>query len=286
MSPQKKVNISDKSNYSVNCSLLLTEYDVLKRPEMARRAGFSQVEFWWPFDGTPVPSSQAVNRFIESLNEAGVTLAALNFWSGSMAAGDRGVLSVPGHSPHLAENAGVVAYIGESTGCRSFNALYGLTENGLDPAAGHEVALENLEQVAQAVEHIDGIVMIEPLSGVDAYPLKTARDALGVLNRAQSAGINNVKLLADFYHLAVLGDDLEALIDAHAHDFGHIQIADNPGRGAPGTGNLPLTAWVERAYNAGYQGLVGLEYKQAADTAFMWLNQLSKKSNTSVFKNT
>ncbi|GAP60294.1 putative hydroxypyruvate isomerase [Arthrobacter sp. Hiyo1] len=69
----------------------------------------------------------------------------------------------------------------------------------------------------------------------------------------EESGATNVKLLADFYHLAVNGDDVAAVIENHAKDFGHIQIADNPGRGAPGTGELPLGEWIARSRELGYE---------------------------------
>jgi hydroxypyruvate isomerase len=83
-------------------------------------------------------------------------------------------------------------------------------------------------------------------------------------------GADNIRLLADFYHLAVNGEDVGAVIEKHAKDFGHIQIADSPGRGAPGTGNLPLGEWITRSRELGYEGYIGLEYKEPAETAFAW----------------
>ena len=67
--------------------------------------------------------------------------------------------------------------------------------------------------------------------------------------------MENIKLLADFYHLAVNGDDVAAVIEGHAKDFGHIQIADSPGRGAPGTGSLPLGEWIARSRELGYRAI-------------------------------
>ena len=88
---------------------------------------------------------------------------------------------------------------------------------------------------------IGGTVLLEPVSGAPDYPLLTADDALRVIARVkEETGAANIRLLADFYHLAVNGDDVDAVIEKHAKDFGHIQIADSPGRGAPGTGQLPL----------------------------------------------
>ena len=118
---------------------------------------------------------------------------------------------------------------------------------------------------------IGGTVLLEPVSNAPRYPLRRAADALAVIARVtQETGTENVRLLADFYHLAVNGDDVDAVIEAHAPDFGHIQIADAPGRGAPGTGTLPLERWIARSRDLGYAGRVGLEYTAPGATAFEW----------------
>ncbi|GHD12457.1 hydroxypyruvate isomerase family protein [Zhihengliuella salsuginis] len=257
-------------SYTVNCSILLTELPLLERPAAAKAAGFDKVEFWWPF-AEAVPADADVDRFVAALDDAGVALTGLNFLAGDMPAGDRGLVSWTGREAEFRDNVDVVAGIGQATGCRHFNALYGNRLESSTPAAQDELAVENLVAAAKGVERIDGTVLLEPVSGTPAYPLKTAADALGVIDRVAAAGAGNVKLLADFYHLAVNGDDVAAVIEAHAANFGHIQIADNPGRGAPGTGGLPLGEWVTRSRELGYTGPVGLEYKAARDDAFAWL---------------
>ncbi len=258
-------------SYALNCSTLLTELDVLSRPAAAREAGFTAVEFWWPFDGTPVPSQDDVDGFIRALDEAGVQLTGLNFWAGTMSAGDRGVVSHFSRRSEFADNIEVVTEIGRRTGCRAFNALYGLRQEDSSEQEQDDVAVANLVAAAKAVASIDGTVLLEPVSGAEGYPLKTAADALAIIGRVQEAGAQNIRLLADFYHLAVNGDDVAAVIEAHAADFGHIQIADAPGRGAPGTGELPLQQWIQRSLDLGYAGGVALEYKQDRTTAFDWL---------------
>lgn len=257
-------------SYTVNCSILLTELPLLERPAAAREAGFDNVEFWWPF-AEAAPADADVQAFTSAISDAGVQLTGLNFLAGDMPAGDRGLVSWIGRDAEFRENIDVVAAIGEATGCRGFNALYGNRQDGADAASQDELAVENLVAAARGVARIGGTVLLEPVSGTPAYPLKTAADALAVIEQTAAAGMDNVKLLADFYHLAVNGDDVEAVIEAHAHDFGHIQIADNPGRGAPGSGDLPLGEWITRSRERGYHGPIGLEYKASADTAFDWL---------------
>ena len=105
-------------------------------------------------------------------------------------------------------------------------------------------------------------------SGARRVPVKTAADALAVIAKLDDRGVDNVKLLADFYHLTVNGDDVDAVIRDHADEFGHVQIADAPGRGEPGSGTAPITQWIADAEAAGYHGWIGLEYKTAAADPF------------------
>lgn len=259
-------------DFAINCTTLLSELPVLERAQAARDAGFERVEFWWPFDSA-TPSQQEIDDFVASIEAAGVQLVGLNFFAGDMPGGDRGIVSSIGREEEFAANADVVAALGERLGCRAFNALYGLRLEGQDAAAQDETAVANLALAARTVAAVGGTVLLEPVSGADAYPLKTAADALAIIDRVRAAGAENIALLADFYHLAVNGDDVASVIEDHAAEFGHIQIADSPGRGAPGTGDLPLDQWIQRSRALGYEGDVALEYKQDRATAFDWLSQ-------------
>ncbi|MDV2978515.1 UNVERIFIED_CONTAM: TIM barrel protein [Actinomycetes bacterium ARC8] len=261
-------------SYTLNCSILLTELPLLQRADAAKQAGFDSVEFWWPFNEV-APSDKQVDEFVASLANAGVQLDGLNFFAGDMPAGDRGLVSWLGREAEFKDNIDAVVAIAEATGCKAFNALYGNRIEGADPAAQDALALENLVAAAQGVAKVGGTVLIEPVSGTEAYPLKTAAQALAVVDAVKAQGESSIALLADFYHLSVNGDDVPAVIEAHAKDFGHIQIADAPGRGAPGTGNLPLLDWIARSRELGYSGNVALEYKQDAATAFDWLQTAS-----------
>ncbi|HEY5222495.1 MAG TPA: TIM barrel protein [Microbacteriaceae bacterium] len=257
--------------YTVNCSILLTELPLLERPAAAKAAGFDAVEFWWPF-ASSVPGDAERDAFTAAVRDAGVQLTGLNFNAGDMPGGDRGLVSWPARSGEFRDNIDVVAGIGKELGCRAFNALYGNRVADLSADEQDAIAVENLAAAAAGVATIDGIVLLEPVSGAERYPLKTAADALAVIARvAEESGATNVKLLADFYHLAVNGDDVAAVIEEHTADFGHIQIADDPGRGAPGTGTLPFGDWLARSAELGYQGYIGLEYKAPAESAFSWL---------------
>lgn len=262
---------SMRQRYTLNCSILLTELPILERPAAAKELGFDKVEFWWPFEEN-VPADKDIDAFVNALSDAGVQLTGLNFNAGDMPGGDRGLVSWKGRCSEFKENAQVVATIGERTGCKAFNALYGNRQDEHTPEDQDILAVKNLVAAGEAVARIGGTVLLEPVSGADKYPLKTAADALAVIDKVKAEGVTNIGLLADFYHLAVNGDDVEAVIEQHAADFAHIQIADSPGRGAPGTGELPLEKWLNRSTELGYTGVIGLEYKTPKEEAFTWLN--------------
>ncbi|RBM19941.1 hydroxypyruvate isomerase [Prauserella sp. PE36] len=255
--------------YDINLSMLFTELPLLRRPAAARAAGFTAIEFWWPFT-VAVPADAEVDAFVTAVNDAGVQLVGLNFFAGDMPAGDRGLVSWVGRESEFRDSADVALGIAERLGCRTFNALYGNRLDGVEPAEQDELALSTLDQLATAAAGQDGQVVLEPLSGAPRYPLLTAADALGVIDKV---GRPNVTLLADFYHLAVNGDDVAAVIAEHTGRIGHVQIADAPGRGEPGSGELDLDGHLAAVEAAGYTGWVGIEYKPTSDseTSLAWL---------------
>ncbi len=117
-------------------------------------------------------------------------------------------------------------------------------------------------------------MLVEPVSGAKPYPLRTAADALAVVERVRrEGGVENVALLSDLYHLATNGDDLPAVVATCTPRIGHVQIADAPGRNEPGTGTLDLDGLLAGLEAGGYSGWVGLEYKPSGASAdsFEWL---------------
>jgi hydroxypyruvate isomerase len=262
--------------FAVNCSILFTELPLLSRPAAARAAGFDAVEFWWPF-AEPVPGDREVDAFTGALADAGVHLALLNFAGGDMAAGDRGLLSLPEGSAAFRDNIEVCIGIAARTGCAILNALYGNRADGLSVRQQDELAAENLALATRAAAAAGATVVVESLNSHDSprAALVTSRRALEVINlvRAQ-AGAANLGFLADLYHLGTMGEDLPGVLAGHAADIAHIQVADVPDRGAPGTGKLDFEALFAQLAGQGYAGWIGCEYKPSdpadSSTSFGW----------------
>jgi hydroxypyruvate isomerase len=265
--------IGHELNFLANCSIMFTERPLLERPAAAKAAGFDAVEFWWPWPEQPVPRDADADAFVRAVRDAGVQLVGLNFFAGDVAGPDCGVLSIPGRSAEFRDNIDVTVGIGELLGAAVFNALYG---NRVDDASAEwqdEVARANLERAAAAAARVGATVLIEPVSGPKPYPLRSADDAVAVVNTIRAAGHPNVGFLCDLFHLANNGDDLDQAIAKHTAVTSHVQIADWPGRGEPGSGQLDLDRHLTDLAGRGYTGWVGLEYAPTTDTetSLAWL---------------
>ncbi len=260
--------------YEVNCSILFTELPLLERPAAAKAAGFDAVEFWWPWPDQPVPGDRDVDAFVTAVQDAGVQLVGLNFFAGDLAGPDCGVLSIPARVQQFRDNVDVTVGIGERLGASAFNALFGNRVEDATPEEQDDLGRESIALAAKAADAVGATVLVESVSGPKPYPLRTARDAVAVVDDVRATGVANVGFLLDLYHLASNGDDLDAAIAAHADRTAHVQIADAPGRGEPGTGTLDLQRHLGDLAGAGYAGWVGLEYKPTTATtpeSLSWL---------------
>lgn len=251
--------------YDVNISILFTELPLLQRPQAVRDAGFAAVESWWPFDAA-VPTDREVDAFVGAVRDAGVQLVSLNAFGGDMASGERGIASLPGREAEFRDNLDVAVALVEALDCPVLHVLYG-NRDGSDPAAQDELAVEHLRRAVDAAER--ATVVVEALSGSDRYPLRTAADALRVLDRVGPAA----RFLCDAYHLSVNGDDPVDVVRRHADRIGHVQLADAPGRHQPGTGDVDVAGCLAALEDVGYPGWVGLEYAPLGPSAasFGWL---------------
>ncbi|MGW0807445.1 hydroxypyruvate isomerase family protein [Nonomuraea sp. NPDC002799] len=250
--------------FDVNLSILFTDLPLLERPAAAAKAGFDAVELWWPF-AVPDPSGADLAALRQAIEDAGVRLVGLNLDAGDLAAGERGLLARPDGSARFQANIEPAVRLAGELGCGVLNALYG---NG--PGTDRDLAVANLRRAADAAAGIGATVVVEALNSHESphYPITSSRAAFDLIDEVDR---ENVAFLADLYHLHRMGEDVLALIDGHSARFAHVQIADDPGRGRPGSGRMPYLAEIfPRLAAAGYRGYVGLEYRHEGPGAFDW----------------
>jgi hydroxypyruvate isomerase len=262
--------------FDVNCSILFTELPLLKRPAAARAAGFDAVEFWWPF-ADAAPGDHEVDAFTGALSDAGVQLVGLNFAAGNLAAGERGLLSLPDRSAEFRDNIEVCTGIAGRTGCTVLNALYGNRADDLPVQRQDELAIENLTLAARSAAGAGATVVVEAINSYDtpSASVVSSAGALAVINQVrEQGGVANIAFLADLYHLGRMGEDLAGVLARDAAGIAHVQVADVPERGAPGTGTLDYEALFGQLAAQGYPGWIGCEYKPPdpadSSTSFGW----------------
>lgn len=260
--------------WTVNLSILFTDLPLTERPAAAAALGFDAAELWWTLDG-PTPPERELDALRRAFTDSGVQLTGLNFDAGNMASGDKGLVCRPADRQRFRDNIAVAVGLADSLGCRALNALYGNRPLDVPVDAQDQLALENLVLAAHAAADIGAVVLIEALNATEApqYGLLSSADTVAVADAVNGiTRLGNAKFLADLYHLARGGEDPAKAVDAYADRLGHVQIADNPGRGYPGSGSLDFPALLGRLDAVGYTGYIGLEYKPLPGVDnFAWL---------------
>lgn len=253
--------MDDPIRWVANLSLLFSEKDLIDRPAAAKAAGFNEVEFWWPFGATGRPERTEVEAFVRAIEEADVHLTAMNLFAGDMPAGERGVLSYPERSEDFRDSVATAMEIAERLGTRLFNAPYSHRREGLDWTEQDRLANENISYAARAAATVGGTVLIEPVSRMPRYPVKTSIDAVQIIDRVSAmTGATNLGFLLDQYHVGMSGEDVFEVIENYADRIIHVQLADLPGRGQPGSGDADIRGAVELLKSKGYRGAFALEY--------------------------
>jgi hydroxypyruvate isomerase len=237
--------------FSANISILFTEVPFLQRFAAARSAGLDAVELWWP-------RGEDLDAVAAAASDSGAEVVLLNFDAGDMPAGDRGLLSDPARQDEFRANVPLALGLADKLGCRQLNALVGFGDLAL--------ARRNVAWAADAAAEHGADVMIEAVNTFEngPYLLSRTQDAADFI---RSVGRDNVRLQYDAYHMQRMEGNLTATIAEHIDLIGHIQIADSPGRGEPGTGEIDYGYVLRRIDELGYDRWIGLEYKPTRPTA-------------------
>lgn len=246
------------AKFAANLSMLFTEVDFLDRFEAAAKAGFKGVEYLFPYD---FEAAEIRKR----LDDNGLTQVLFNLPAGDWGAGERGIACHPDRVEEF--RAGVdraIAYA-KVLGNTQVNCLAGIKPEGVSDDQARQTLVENLRFAAETLE-AEGILLIaEPINTRDipGFFLNRTAQALALFDEV---GSNNLKLQYDIYHMQIMEGDLAPTIEANLARIAHVQLADNPGRHEPGTGEINYPFLFAHLDRLGYDGWIGCEYKPQAGT--------------------
>jgi hydroxypyruvate isomerase len=237
---------------AANVSLLFTEVEFPQRFAAAGRAGFPGIEFQFPY-----AFDKDVLR--TELVKAGLTTVLHNLPAGDWAAGERGIACHPERvSEFEAGVAQAIDYAG-AFGCRQLNCLAGRVPPGVEPQRALDTFVRNLRFAAPRMADAGIRLYIEPVNTLDVEGFLVSRtnQAIEVID---AAACGNLWVQCDVYHMHRMGEDVCAVIDGALPRIGHIQIADDPGRHEPGTGEVDFRSLFRLLEARGYAGWIGCEY--------------------------
>ena len=261
---------------AANLSMLFTELDFLDRFEAAARAGFKGVEFLFPYAYSP-------EQIKQKLDACGLEQVLFNMPPGNWGAGERGIACHPDRVEEF--QAGVVRAIeyARVLGNPQVNCLAGIIPDGLDYRTAEDTFIANLKYAGAELEEAGIRLVMEAINTRDipGFFLNTTAQAMAIRERVASA---NLALQYDIYHMQIMEGDLARTIETNIAAIEHFQLADNPGRHEPGTGeiNYPfLLPWIDAL---GYQGWISCEYKPLTTTedGLGWLSSFLEANTSSV----
>jgi len=253
--------------FAANLNWLFTEHAFLDRFGAAAAAGFRAVEF-------PSPYEHPAGEIRARLDEHGLECILFNLPSGDRSRGDFGIACRPEREAEFRAGVARAIEYARALGVKQVNCIAGRALQGDDPAQRSRTLSGNLRYAANELRAADLQLLIEPINSHDVADFAVARAADAALLVAEVAE-PNFGLQLDLYHTAMMGDDGRAALEAFRPIVRHIQFADVPGRGEPGTGKLDLARLFSDIDASGYGGWVSAEYRPSGRTeaSLAWLRR-------------
>ena len=244
--------------FAANLTMMFNEVPFLERFDAAARAGFKAVEFLFPY---AFPAREIQQR----LRANGLQLVLHNLPAGNWDAGERGIACHPERVGEFRSGvAQAIEYAG-ALGVKQINCLAGKEPAGVDRAAAHRSFVDNLRYAAAELKKAGLKLLIEPINTYDipGFYLNRTAQAAAILDEV---GADNAYIQYDIYHAQRMEGELAATVQKYLPRIAHIQLADNPGRNEPGTGEINYAFLFAHLDRIGYQGWIGCEYKPATTT--------------------
>jgi len=246
-----KIGVIDMPKLAANLTMLYNEVPFLDRFALAAKAGFDAVEFLFPY-AFPTAEIQAL------LDANGLQLVLHNLPAGNWDGGERGIACHPDRTAEFREGVTqAIAYAG-ALGVGQLNCLAGKAPAGVPDAQLRRTLVENLRYAA-ALKKAGLKLLVEPINTFDipGFYLHGSAQTLALLDEV---GSDNLFLQYDIYYMQRMEGELAATLSRHLAKIAHIQLADNPGRNEPGTGEINFANIRRKLGKLGYNGFVGLEF--------------------------
>ncbi len=244
--------------FAANLTMLFTEAPFLDRFERAAKAGFEAVEFLFPY-------AFAVAEIQARLKGNGLELVLHNLPAGDWDAGERGIACLPDRVDEFRDGVARAIEVATVLGAPQLNCLAGKAPLGASDATLRQTFVGNLRYAAAELERAGIRLLVEPINTYDipGFYLNRTAQAIAILDEV---GSDNLFVQYDIYHAQRMEGELAATLAKHLPRIGHVQLADNPGRNEPGTGEINYPFLFAHLDRIGYQGWVGCEYKPATTT--------------------
>ena len=244
--------------FAANLTMLFTEHPFLERFGHAAKAGFTAVELLFPY-------AFATADIKARLDEHGLKLVLHNLPAGDWDAGERGIACLPDRVDEFREGVARAIEVGAALGVPQLNCLAGKRPVGVADEVLRKTFVDNLRYAAAVLKKANLKLLIEPINTYDipGFYLNRTAQALAILD---DVGAGNAFVQYDIYHMQRMEGELAATLQKHLARIGHVQLADNPGRNEPGTGEINYAFLFAHLDRIGYDGFVGCEYKPATTT--------------------
>jgi hydroxypyruvate isomerase len=244
---------------AANLTMMFNEVPFMDRFGVAANAGFKGVEYLFPYE-------YPVGDLAEQLDKHDLQQVLFDFPAGDFAGGERGIAVQADRVGEFQDGVGQALEYALALNCKRLTVLAGLAPKNVPGNELQDTLAENLKFAAGQAEPHGITVLLEPLNTIDTpgFFLFRTNHALSLIAAAGSPA--NLKLQYDVYHMQIMEGDLLRTIDANREMIDHFQIADNPGRNEPGTGEINYVNLLRHIDESGYGGWIGCEYRPSGST--------------------
>ena len=245
-------------NFSANLSMMFNEVNFFERFDLAKEYNFTGVEYLFPYE-------YQVERIQSALEKNDLKQILFDLPAGDWDSGDRGIAVQPNRVGEFQDSVEVAIEYAKALNCKRITCLAGIPDINVSAEISRKTLVENLKFATDSLINTDITLLLEPINSIDikGFYLNRTLQALKIIS---DVGAKNLKLQFDIYHMQIMEGNLINTIGENLDDIYHFQIADNPGRNEPGTGEINFNNVLNFIDTSSYVGWIGCEYNPKGST--------------------